>query len=136
MKDAFLGAVSADGKLKIDAASVFREHVQRLSGQRVEVVVRPHRKKRSQRANRYYWGVVIPLLAEEFGYDRQDMHEVMAMHLLRIEDCPVTGVPRRKRTPNCDSKEFAEYVDACIRIAAEHGVRIPEPGEAVEDVES
>ncbi len=113
-----------------DRAKLIR-HLDSLRGKGVEITVRRVRSQRSLQANRYYFGVVVALLAEEFGYDKQEMHEVLAMNFLRIEDCPITGVPRRKHTPACDTVEFAEYVDACIRLGAEHGVIIPTP-DAVE----
>lgn len=126
----FHAAVSADGKLVLNSPLAFRAHLCQFKEKPVEVVVRRVRSQRSTQANRYYWAVVVPLLGEELGYDKQEMHEVLAMHFLRIEDCPVTGAPRRKRTPQCDTKDFAEYVDSCIRLAAEHGIRVPEPHEA------
>lgn len=96
-----------------------------LEGKRAAITIKPFRAARSSKANRYYWGVVVPTLAEHCGYDVQEMHEVLALRFLRIEDCPVTGMPRRKRTPRTDSKEFGEYVDACIRLAADEGLVIP-----------
>lgn len=124
---AFTGFVRTDGKLRLDDRESFREHVATLAGQPVELSIRRKRSQRSTKANSYYWGVIVKLLAEHCGYDAQDMHEALAMKFLRIEDCPITGVPRRKRTPHTDSQEFADYVDACIRLAAELGVVIPEP---------
>jgi hypothetical protein len=74
----------------------------------------------------------VPLLAEYCGYDcHDDMHEALAFKFLRIEDCPITGSPRRKHTPETDSKEFATYVDSCIRLASEYGLWIPAPGEVM-----
>jgi hypothetical protein len=36
-------------------------------------------------------------------------------------------MPRRKRTPDCDSAEFAEYVEKCQRFGAtELGIEWPE----------
>jgi len=124
----FFGRVDG-GAIEIRDKTEFMKYLRGLDGKEVEVVVRRLRSQRSSQANRFYWGVVIALMAEEFGYDKQEMHEVLAMRFLRIEDCPITGSPRRKRTPDCDTKEFAEYVDACIRLATEHGVYIPAPGE-------
>ena len=123
----FCGSVSPVGSLVLDERRRFHEHLREFAGKRVEVVVRRRRSQRTHQANRYYFGVVVAMLAEEFGYDKQEMHDVLAMKFLRVEDCPVTGAPRRKRTPNCDTAEFAEYVDACIRLGAEHGVVVPEP---------
>lgn len=101
----------------------------KYEGQTVEVSVKPYKATRSSQANRYYFGVVVKLLAEHCGYDADDMHEALAFKFLRIEDDPITGTPRRKRTPKTDTKEFADYIDACVRLAAEYGVVIPEPGE-------
>ncbi|NDB18810.1 MAG: hypothetical protein EB027_06070, partial [Actinobacteria bacterium] len=66
-------------------------------------------------------------IAAHCGYDKQEMHELLAMRYLRIEDDPVTGAPRRKSTPATDSEEFTEYVDHCIAFAAELGVVVPPP---------
>lgn len=127
----FSGEVGPRGSLSLKEPRKFRSYLSGLRGKRVDVIVRTHRERRSNEANRYYWGVVVALLAEEFGYEKEECHEVLAMHFLRIEDCPITGAPRRKRTPDCDTKEFSDYVDACIRLAAEHGVEIP-PAQDVE----
>lgn len=127
----FIAVVGQDGRM--DLAPHERQRLSAymgsLKGQRIEVVVKPYRAQRSSQQNRYYHGVVVALLAEHCGYDHDDMHEALAMKFLRIEDCPVTGAPRRLRTPKADTKQFADYLDACIRLAAEHGVVIPEPNE-------
>ena len=107
-------------------------HLGSLKGKRVEITVKPWRNRRSDRASRYYFGVVVPLIAEYCGYDKQEMHELLAMRFLRIEDDPITGAPRRKHTPDTDSAEFAGYVDNCIRLGTELGIYIPQPGEAEE----
>ncbi len=106
-----------------------RQVLAKHAGHEVDVVFKRHREKRSDRANRYYFGVVIPLIADYCGYERDEMHEALAMKFLRIEDDPITGTPRRQRTPKTDSKEFAEYVDRCRRFATELGVYVPDPGE-------
>ena len=129
MTPIFTATVTEAGSLKLDSPLAFQRHVAKFRDKRVEVVVRRVRTQRSNQANRYYWGVVVALLAEEFGYEKEEMHEVLAMKFLRIDDCPRTGSPRRKRTPDCDTAEFAAYVDSCIRLGVEHGVVIPSPNE-------
>lgn len=125
----FVGDVQG-GKLESDVRIQIADYLRTFDGRKVEVTVKQFRNTRSWRQNRYYWGVVVALIAEHCGYDPQDMHEALAMKFLRIEDCPVTGAPRRKRTPKTDTKEFAEYVDACIRLGAELGVYIPDANDA------
>ena len=118
----FNGAIDARGRLVLETPMEYGRWLGLLSGERVECIVRKRRSKRSDRANAFYWAAVVTPLANHLGYERDEMHEVMAMRFLRIEDCPVTGVPRRKRTPKTDTAEFADYVDRCIRLAAELGV--------------
>lgn len=131
MTPIFLARVEADGKLRWTKPmrAVLDRHLKTLVGKPVEITIRQKRNQRSLQANRYYFGVVVPLIADYCGYDKGDMHEALAMKFLRIEDDPITGSPRRKHTPETDTKEFAEYVDACIRFAAELGIDIPAPGE-------
>lgn len=123
----FYGKMLPGGLLVMEQPKAYGLHQRSLAGKHVEIIFRKRRTKRSSQANRYYFGVVVKLLAEHCGYDPQEMHEALAFRFLRIEDCPITGAPRRKHTPETDSAEFAEYVDHCIRLAAELGVVIPDP---------
>lgn len=123
--------VDEDGRLLMrpDQRRIYELAIGAHAGHEVSLTVARWRDQRSSPQNRYYHGVVVAMLAEFCGYDRDDMHEALAMKFLRIEDCPVTGVPRRRRTPDCDTKDFADYVDACVRLAAESGVVIPDPNQ-------
>lgn len=127
----FHGAVDDEGHLAVSEAvrGVMTRYLATLKGKPVDIVIRVHRKQRTDRQSRYYFGVVVPLLAEHCGYEKDEMHELLAMRFLRMADDPITGSPRRKHTPQTDTKEFSEYVDACIRFAAELGVYVPAPGE-------
>ena len=107
----------------------------------VEIVLRKKRVRRTDKQNRYYWGVVIAEVASCAGYRRQDayqLHDALAHKFLPLPPCPITGSPRRQRTPGTDTAEFSAYVDQVIQLAAETwGVVIPEatqvePSEAVE----
>ncbi len=129
----FQATVSAEGRLQFTAEErrALDRSLQTLAGQTVAIIVKRQQRTRSDRANSYYWATVVPILADHCGYDKQEMHEALAMRFLRIDDCPITGAPRRKRTPDTSTREFAEYVDACIRLAGELGLSIPAPNEAV-----
>jgi hypothetical protein len=125
----FVGTVNEHGQLDFAPAvrGLMRAHLLRMKpGAPVEVTLKRWRQKRSSKANRYYFGVVVPLIASHCGYDRQEMHELLAMRFLRIADDPVTGAPRRKSTPETESDEFSEYVNHCIQFASELGVVIPD----------
>lgn len=121
--------VDDDGRLRLDLPEVFKQDIRRFAGKPVEVTVKEKRNRRSDRANRYYFGVVVKLMAEHCGYEVDEMHEALAFRFLRLEDDPITGSPRRQRTPKTNTKEFADYVESCIRFGAELGVVIPGPNE-------
>ncbi len=110
---------------------LFVRLMQELNGQDIDVTVTKHRAPMSDRSRRYYFSVIVPLIAEYCGYEKDEMHEALAWRFLRIEDDDLTGTPRRKHLPALDSPEGAEYLDRCIRFGAELGVYIPSPGELV-----
>lgn len=127
----FHGVVTKAGRLELLDVERVRRRVYLLgiAGKEVEIVIKVHRERRSTKQNRYYFGVVVPMMAEHCGYEKAEMHELLAMKFLRIEDDQITGSPRRKHTPETETVEFAAYVDACIRLAAELDLVIPEPNE-------
>lgn len=131
MVPTFRATVDASGKVQMSEAvrALMHKHLLSLAGQDIALSAKRWKDKRSNQANRYYFGVVVPLLSDATGYERDEMHELLAMKFLRIQDDPITGSPRRTRTPETDSKAFAEYVDRCIRFASELGVYVPAPGE-------
>lgn len=110
-----------------------------MKGSVVEIVLRKQRKTRSAQANRYYWGVVIAEIAACAGYRKADayqLHDALAFKFLALPDCPITGSPRRQRTPETDTEEFGAYLEQVIQWAAETwGVVIPE-AKAVDPPES
>lgn len=96
----------------------------------VEIVLRRKRRQRTAKQSRYYWGVVIAEIASCAGYRKADayqLHDALAFKFLPLPPCPITGSPRRQRTPETDTSEFSAYVDQVIQWAAETwGVVIPE----------
>lgn len=102
-----------------------------------EVLVRIERLKatRSSRQNRYYWGVIVQLLAEHTGYTPDEMHEVLKAKFLpkrfavtdgngEIRDELVIG----GSSAVLNTVEFGEYCEAIRGWAAETlDVVIPDP---------
>jgi hypothetical protein len=93
--------------------------------------VAPPKGLRSGQQNKYYWSVIVAMMAEHCGYEPEEMHEVLAMRFLRIEDDPILGTPRRQRTPKTNTAEFTEYIEQCRRLGAQLGLYIPDPWEWV-----
>ena len=98
-----------------------------LEGKRVEVCIRKQRSQRSLQQNAYYWGVIIEVLADHFGYEKDELHEALKFKFLRTHEGELPSV---KSTTKLSTKEFGEYVDRVIRWAAtEHSVYVPDPGQ-------
>lgn len=112
----FLGTVT-DGKLELfaDDRNALRQHIHGWAG-KVVVTVRPFKSQRSIKQNARHWGL-LTVAARELGYDSvEDLHESVCMHLLRLPDDEVTGLPRRRRTPKLNTAEFAEFTEAVERF--------------------
>lgn len=93
----------------------------------IELILRKRTKKRTNPQNRYYWGIVVPMLAENFGYTKDEMHEALKWLFLRKPDAdpPTVG-----STAKLQTKEFAAYIEQIQTWAAtEHGIVIPDPDE-------
>ena len=123
----FTGMVD-NGGLRFDMKSVVDNYMCTLIGQRVEVIIRKPKTKRSDLQNNYYWGVVIELLSKELGYDKDEMHEILKYKFLQSN---AMGMPYIKSTTKLSTGEFEEYLSKIKRWAAEFlHIVIPDPNEA------
>jgi len=125
------------GKLKLLERE--RESIRRWTrtfktGTKVDILIRKHRTKRSNEQNRYYWGVVLAILADHFGYDSvEECHEDMKRMFNPTESKIQPGVIVGGSTTKMSTEEFfcgeTSYVERICRWSAvEHGVFIPPPG--------
>lgn len=122
----FYGII-ADHRIQLGDAAAFSQQIRRLEGCQIEIRLAKRKKIRSLDANAYYWGVCIKYLAEYTGYEPDELHDALKARFLTDNS---GKLPRVRSTASLDTKEFSEYVDNVIRVAAEPGVVIP-PAEAV-----
>jgi hypothetical protein len=86
-----LGKVE-NGKLVFDDPKTFSQVIKDLEGEDVQVVIKKFKayRQRSTDQNSYYWGGIVAVLAEEFGYETRggngagidEMHEIIKFHFL------------------------------------------------------
>lgn len=88
----------------------------------------PHR---SNQQNRYYHGVVLPMISDYCGDDEASVHEAL---LMKFASKRVKGKKDKrfslvvaKRSRNMTTEEFSEYVENVRRWAAGFGLNIPDP---------
>ena len=117
-----------DGYIFHDNATKYLMYVKTFEGQRVEVIIRKPKTSRSTLQNSYYWSVVVELLANELGYDKDELHEILKYKFLQSN---AMGMPYIKSTTKLSTGEFEEYLSKIKRWAAEFlHIVIPDPNEA------
>lgn len=114
--------------VEYDSAIALYRHLKPLDGQRVEVIIRKPKTSRSTLQNSYYFGVVVELLANELGYDKDEIHEILKYKFLQSH---AMGMPYVKSTTKLSTGEFEDYLAKIKRWAAEFlNIVIPDPNEA------
>jgi len=114
------------GEMEMDDSFGFKRHVANLEGKKIQVAVRKYKTQRSENQNKYYWGVVIAMLGNEFGYDSEEMHEALKFKFLKKEG-KLTTV---RSTASLTTTEFEIYLDKVKRwVSEEYDIVIPDPNE-------
>ena len=126
MNPIFLGTVK-QGKLSFNNLWQFTGYLKSLGEKNVEIIVRKIIKIRSNNQNRYYWGVVVPLLVNTTGYSTEEMHE--ALKMLFLKDL-TRKIPTLRSTADLTTMEFEDYLGKVRMWAAQElSCVIPEPNE-------
>ena len=131
MDPIFQGCVR-NGQIYLETPSRFAKLKDTLEGQQVDLVLRKHRKKRSNPQNAYFHGVVLKIFAEFLGYEPEELKDALKFKFLRTHtDGDLPGV---RRTRDLNTAEFTEFVEQVRRLAAEMGLDIPSPNEVEWDL--
>jgi hypothetical protein len=105
---------------------------QKFEGKDVEIVLRLPQKKTTGPQRRYYFGVLVAMIAEAVGEDKEAVHEELKQMFLkdRSKAFPVT-----RSTESLTTVEREEYHEKIRRWAASFlGLYLPLPNEV--DMES
>lgn len=130
-------ALISEGALNfLDAARV-KEYLSVYEGKTLEVIMAPKVKKRTDKQNRYYWGVVVAMVADWSGQGREDIHEFfkkkfgkIKMAEFRDKDGNIVYEEIPVSTTKLLTVEFEDYAASIRRWAAEFcGLDIPLPNE-------
>jgi len=110
----FAGKVKK-GKLSLVDEGGFRLKLKEFDGD-VTVIIKQRGKIRSPRQNNYYRGILVKILAEDFGYTDYEMHKALKEHF------------NVKSTKRLDQSEFRDYINKIIYWASsEFGIALPDP---------
>ena len=129
----FSGKVE-NGKLKILGISKFNSYLLSLEGW-VELTVRKRIENRSNKQNRYYWGVVIKILSDEMGLSQDETHEILKYQFLKSHvDITILGEIERtffiRSTTSLNTKDMEIYLEEIRQWAASFlNCQVPMPNE-------
>lgn len=101
----------------------------KLSGRKITVDLEVYRYSRSGQQNRYFHGVVLPILGDHLGYTKNEMRNALALKFLSTAD-EKTGLVRIRGTSDLSTVEFEDFMAEVRQWAGEFlHVSIPLPGE-------
>jgi len=94
----------------------------------VQVTVEKLKHSRTNGQNRYYWGVVVKLIAQHTGHDPEQIHEALKTMFSPKWHLGDKAIPTS--TTRLDTLAFVEYTERCRVWGSEFlGLNIPLPGE-------
>jgi hypothetical protein len=126
MNPIFLAKIKKN-KVIFNNVELFNKYLIKLEGKDVEVVVRPWRKTRSVRQNKFLWAVPYQLIADATGYSREEVHDAMRLLFLKDEN---RSIPTLKSTTSLTTVEMNLYWEQMQRFASEKlDLQIPNPNE-------
>ena len=104
-----------NGKLILENKDNFQNDLYKFNGD-VVLTLKELPKKKTNKQNNYYRGVVIKILSQHLGYTLDEMHRELKKEF-KIES-----------TKKLSQDEFQDYLDRIIRWASMfHGVPLPDP---------
>jgi hypothetical protein len=136
----FDGQVTSEGKLTLDKNGKFKDYLRGLAGKRVQLTVEKMKHSRTLQQNKYYWSVVVKLIAQHTGHDPEQVHELLKQKFSPkwyFQETALSAAMSKNiaqsiptSTTRLDTLEFVEYTEKCRLWANEFlGLNIPLPGE-------
>lgn len=120
-------------EIRFELPDKYRMYVSDLFG-RVEVIVKKYRKQRSNDQNEYYWGVIVDILADHWGYTKDEAHEAIKLKFLVVKrpGKPDTiGSTRKMNTVQAENF----YANIRMWAAQDYSIIIPLPNETEAEIE-
>jgi len=109
--------VTEEGRLVINHPKEFRAHLVPYHGNLdMEIIIRPARKHRSRKEEKYYHGVVCVLVGQELGITAAEAHEFLKAMFLKVEES--VELPGKKKiryervrsTTELDDERYHRYI--------------------------
>lgn len=121
-------------KIVLNDKEQFQNYLLSLEGHEIEIGVGKIQYDRSSNQNRYYWGVIIKMIADETGHTSDEIHEWCKIafngkHLIIGDKEVIVG----KSTAKLDISDFEDYAEKIRQWASEMlNLIVPLPNEIIE----
>jgi len=124
------------GKLTSYTRDSIKDCLTKYESKYVKITIEESKKTRSPGQNRYYWGIIIPMVKDmftEYGnvVDSEDVHSFLKLEVGKLTKTIKT--PEKAYTVtssrNLNTKQFEDYLEAIRAWGAEQGLIIPLPNE-------
>ena len=126
----FYGVVNK-GKLTLQKADEFKETLSKFEGKEVALHITKAEYVRTGQENRYMWGVVIRMIAEEMAILPEEAHDFLKSLFLKVGvDANGKRYEITKSTASLSIGDFEDYLEKVRQWAAsELEIHIPLPNE-------
>lgn len=96
------------------------------------IEIQKSKRIRSLNQNKYYWGVVVKIIANHTGYTSDETHQQLGRMFLSYKNGATVFV---KSTTKLNTVDFEDYLDKCRNWAREEmSCYIPMPNEITEEM--
>lgn len=121
-----------DGKLKIYDTHGFKRLVEHLPNDGLELILRKEKSKRSREQRAYYWGVIVKIIAEWMGEEKDAVNEILKQRFNPKSAKDFDGNPIMiggsiEKEPVAEVERIYEEIRAFF--AVEFNLNIPLPNE-------
>ena len=122
-----------DGRLDHRTAIMIQSTLKAFNGKDVSITIKEYKPTATDQQRKYWFSVVVPILGDHLGYDKDEMHAVLIEHLMPELVKVVIGLDGResKIRPSWNDLDVSQAIDLVDRAYSfaryEHNVFIPEP---------
>jgi len=90
--------------------------------------VKVDRMKRTDPANRRYWGMIVKAFSDTTGHSKDEIHQLLGKEFLSYEKILRDGKVHTfvRSTTSLTTVEFSAYCDKCERFGAGFGIEFQE----------
>jgi hypothetical protein len=135
-----IGSLDSDCQIKIYNHEVVRSMLTTFIDKDLSIEISIHKPKRSERQNRWYWGIairqcILPFIKETTGetFEPEEIHAFHLKEIINVKFKTRTILGKTVMifddvsTSSMNTKQFAEFKDKIQQHWAEKGCVIPDP---------